>query len=161
MSRANITTELFAIHGEVAEMSNGNIADLLNAIGQRVSDIIGETPDDIYLYAEVTDGSADAGIFRNTMTEVVFVDPNMALFDDIFNLWYAAEPDKEWGALHYDIKDGRFDARFEYPDGWDPEEHTPDRRKRALEARFGDKPVIYPPPGPEFSALTEADLPTD
>jgi hypothetical protein len=155
------TGKMFKTHEEAVNMPNEKLADILNLIGQQVTDILDGEPDNSYLYAEATDGSVEGGIFQDKGREVIYHDPNHALADEILELWYAAEPGKKWGALHYDIKDGQFDARFEYPDAWDPEEYTPDRRERALRERFGEKPVIYPPPDENFHDLTEADLPGD
>jgi hypothetical protein len=161
MSMAFVAGNTSTTHKEADEMSNEKMAERLNAIGQYISAILNGDAEDSYLYAEATDGSVEGGIFQDKGREVIYHDPNTDLAKEILELWYLAEPGKEWGALHYDIKDGRFDARFEYPDAWDPEEFTPDRRERALKERFGDKPVIYPPPDEDFQDLTEADLPGD
>jgi hypothetical protein len=142
-------------------MSNDQTAEMLNSIGQYMVHIIGDLYDNSYLHAEAGARWAEVGIFQDVGLEVVYHDPNTELSLQIIRLWDAAEPDRKWGALHYDIKDGRFDARFEYSDGWDPDETTGDRLERALHERFGEKPVIYPRAGPEFDDLTEADLPGD
>jgi hypothetical protein len=57
--------------------------------------------------------------------------------------------------LHYDIKDGKFAVEYFYTDQLDPDEGSYERRERALEQRFGDKPIIYPPPDPGLWDLTE------
>jgi len=44
-----------------------------------------------------------------------------------------------------EIRDGKFDAQFIYPDQVDVESYDVDRRAIALRKRFGDKPIIYPP----------------
>lgn len=41
--------------------------------------------------------------------------------------------------------DGKFDVSFKYPDEVNVETISMERRQSALRARFGDKPVIYPP----------------
>lgn len=142
-------------------MSNEEMARILNAVGGDITNIIGKVPSDAYLYAEATAGSVEGGIFEDVGDKIIYYDPDDDLFDNIQELWYAGERGKEWGALHYDIKDGKFDARFEYGDRWNADEYTFDRRERALKERFGDKPVIYPPPDESFHELTEADLPKD
>ena len=137
------------------------MGERLNTIGQHIAAIVDGDPDDCFLYVEVGDGAVEGGVFQDVGAKVIYYDPDDALCDEVQELWYDAAPGKKWGAFHYDIKDGQFDARFEYPDAWDAEEYTPDRRERALKARFGDKPVIYPPPDEGFYDLTETDLPGD
>lgn len=139
-------------------MSNEKMTEILNAIGRNIAAIIGSDPDNSYLYAEATDGSVEGGVFQDIGAKVIYHDPTDALADEIQELWYVAERGKKWGALHYDFKDEQFDARFEYPDKWNPDEFTHERMERALKERFGDKPVIYPPRGEDFHDLTEADL---
>lgn len=142
-------------------MTNIEMADILAGLGQRIVEIVDADPENCYVYAEADAGFQEAGVFRDIGDEVLYFDPDDALFEDIGKLWNAADQDKKWAALHYDVKDGKFDARFDYPDYFDPEETSYDRRERALKARFGDKPVIYPPPDEGFYDLTEADLPDD
>ena len=142
-------------------MSNDKLTEILNSIGQNIAAIVGGDADDSYLYAEAADGSVEAGVFQSVGDQVIYHDPDDELLDDIQELWYAAETDKSWEALRYNIKDRRFDAHFDYPDSFDPEETSTDRRERALKERFGDKPVIYPPPDEHFQDLTEADLGDD
>jgi hypothetical protein len=157
----SVTGNLCEIREEVIKMSNEKMTEILNAIGQMVAAILNGSPNDSYLYAEATDGSVEGGVFQDKGKEVIYYDPTDALADEILELWYLAERGKKWGALHYEIIDGKFDARFEYPDTWDAEEYTPDRRERALRARFGDKPIVYPPPDEGFYDLNETDLPED
>lgn len=142
-------------------MLNEKITEILNAIGQHIAAIIGGDPNGTYLYLEAADGAVGGGVFHDIGSEVIYHDPDDDLCDDVQELWYAAESSKKWGALHYEIKDGQFDARFDYEDAWNPDEYTHDRTERALKERFGDKPVIYPPPDEGFYDVTEADLPDD
>ena len=142
-------------------MSNEKMTEILNAIGRDIAAIIGGDPDNSYVYAEATDGSVEGGVFQDIGATIIYHDPDDNLFDDIQELWYLAKRGEKWGALHYDIKSGQFDARFDYPEAWNPDEFTHERTERALAARFGDKPVIYPPPDENFHDLTEADLPDD
>jgi hypothetical protein len=77
-------------------------------------------------------------------------------------LWDAAPPDKKWSMLLYDIKDGRFDAEFLYTDDLEDEWDSLDYRQDALRARYGDKPVIYPPMyDGDWHVITEDDLSGD
>ena len=142
-------------------MVNIEMADILAGLGQHIAEIVEGNPDQCYIYAEADAGFQEAGVFRDVGDKVLYFDPDDELVDDIGRLLHAAEPDKKWAALHYDVQNGQFDAQFDYPDSFDPEETSDDRRERALRARFGDKPVIYPPPDEGFYDLTEADLPGD
>jgi hypothetical protein len=146
---------------EASDVSDEKMSELLNAIGQDIAVILGGDPNDSYMYAVAADGAVEAGIFQDVGSQVIYYDPDDELFDDVQELWYGAEPGKKWEVLHLDIKNGQFDAHFDYPDSFDPEETSTDRRERALAARFGDKPVVYPPPDEGFHDLTEADLPSD
>jgi hypothetical protein len=161
MSTGSAKLSVSKMGEEASKVSDAKMAEILNAIGQDIAAIVGGDANDSYLYAEAADGAVEAGVFQDVGDKVIYHDPNDNLFDDIQELWYMAEAGKNWEALHYDLNGGQFDARFEYPDVWDPEETSTDRRERALKERFGDKPVIYPPPDKDFHDLTEADLPDD
>jgi hypothetical protein len=137
------------------------MGDMLNGIGQHLADILDQHPDGSYMYAEVTEGSCEAGIFFDEGKQVVYFDPSDELFDALFDLWNFAEADKKWAVLHYEVKDGKFNVRFLYPDQLDPEEFGFERRERALHERYGDKPVIYPTPDGDYRELTLDDFPDD
>jgi hypothetical protein len=137
------------------------MGDMLNGIGQHLADILEHHPDGTYMYAEVSAGSCDAGVFYDEGEQVVYYDPSDELFDALFDLWEFAEADKKWAVLHYEVKNGAFAVRFSYPDQIDPEESIVERRGRALHERYGDKPVIYPEPDESFRMLTLDDFPDD
>jgi hypothetical protein len=65
----------------------------------------------------------------------------------IWQAWEAESLDskKRWAVMEYEIRDGKFDAQFIYPDQVDVESYDVDRREITLRKRFGDKPIIYPP----------------
>ena len=68
--------------------------------------------------------------------------------DLLFDLWHAESDDenKRWSVMEYAIEGGKFEAAFKYPDEVDVSgEPDDERRQAALRARFGDKPVVYPP----------------
>ena len=142
-------------------MATEEMGKLLNQIGQHLADILDQHPDDSYMYAEVTEGSCEAGVFHDEGEQVVYYDPSDELFDALFDLWKFAEADKKWTALHYEVNDGAFKARFLYPDQLDPDEFSYERRGRALDERYGDKPVIYPKPHGSFRELKLDDFPDD
>lgn len=142
-------------------MSNEKMAEILAEIGQHLVEITEDDPEGVYLYVEADAGSQEAGIFKDKGESISYWDPDGELFDAIDRLWYAADSDKKWAVMEYVVTNGRFDADFLYPDQLDPEETSYDRRERALEKRFGDKPVIYPPMDEDFHDLTEDDLSKD
>jgi hypothetical protein len=126
-------------------MANQEFGDMLNEIGQHVANILGKLPDDVYVYIEAGDQRQGGAIFENLAERVVYHSISDEMFDAIEHLWEAAETDKKWSVIHYDIKDGQFDAEFLYTDDMELDTFEHDYREDALVARYGDKPVIYPP----------------
>jgi hypothetical protein len=132
---------------------------MLNDIGQQVAAILGKVPTDAYVYIEAGDQWNGGAIFDNLPNQLVYHEFDDALEELVERLWEAAPPDKKWTIIHYDIKDGHFEAEFVYTDDMelDPFEH--DYRQDALEARYGSKEVIYPPlEDGDWEELTEEDL---
>lgn len=142
-------------------MINEKMAKILATIGQHLAEITETEPEGTYLYAEAEGDWQEASIFKEDGENVAYWRPDGELFDAIDRLWQAADGDKKWLVMEYFVAEGRFDADFLYPDQLDPEETSYDRRERALEKRFGDKPVIYPPMEDDFHELTEDDLSKD
>lgn len=70
----------------------------------------------------------------------------------MFDLWYSEEPNKRWTAMHFTVDAGKFEAKFEFDDLERPDEDDDDRRERILRARYGDKPIVYPPPPPGMTS---------
>jgi hypothetical protein len=133
--------------------------DLLNTIGQHVADVLSKVPDNVFVFIEAGDQWCGGAIFENLPDQVIYHDFDDGTDDLILSLWEAAEPDKKWTILLYDIKDGRFSVEYIYPDQLDPDESSIDQRERFLVARYGDKPVIYPEMEEgEWDDLTEKDL---
>ncbi len=136
---------------------------LLEEIGRIIADIVGEDPNGAYLYAEVTDGMQAPSVFKDHGNRVDDYRVNHALFDALEELWESEPEGKRWRVIHYEINEGRFDARFEFPDQIDMEEHDFDRRERALAARYGEKQIFYlePENWDSFHDLKEQDLPDE
>jgi hypothetical protein len=134
------------------------MGDMLNSIGQHLADILDTHPNDSFLYAEVTEGSVGSGVFHDVGDRVIYFDPSNELVDALGKLWDMAPETEKWAVLQYEVKDGKFDARYTYPEDLKPDEWETDQRQRVLIERYGDKPVIYPEPDERFHALTEADL---
>lgn len=124
------------------------LGDTLNAIGQEIANILNRHPDGSFLYAEVDDEGYEVAIFAEDIGEVVYHYPSDEMFELVQHLWDVADSDKKWSILEYHITDGKFDAQFTFSDELNPDEDEEDdeddRRERALQKRFGDKPVTYP-----------------
>lgn len=120
---------------------------LLSEIGYELADIVGGDPNGVFLYVEIGDGWAGPSIFRDEGDIVRYYRPPGPGFSDLlFDLWYAeADETKRWSVMEYVVKDGKFQASFKYPEEVDVTEPDTDRRDAALQARFGDKSVVYPP----------------
>lgn len=124
---------------------------LMNDIGGKLAEIVGGDPNDVFLYVEIGDRWIGYSIFKDEGNVVRYYDDNdSGLYDLLWDAWYA-EPSEEkkmrWSVMEYDVKDGKFSAFYRYPDEVDVEvfDVNSDRRETALKARYGDKPVIYPP----------------
>lgn len=141
-------------------MVNAEVGRLLNSVGECVANIVGEQPDGAYLYVEY-DGGCEAGVFHDQGGSVAYFDPDSYLMATLFQLWNASDVHSKWDVMEYEITGDTFDARFGFADSFDPEETSHDRRERALRARYGDKPVIYPLMDDKFHELSEDDLSSD
>lgn len=115
----------------------------LAKVGELAVHIVGGRPDGVYLYVEIGDGWVGPSLFKDEGNAVRYFDSvDSGICDLLFNAWYLEEPDKRWSAMHYTVDGGKFDASFEFGE---LEDDIHDRRERILHARYGDKPIIYPP----------------
>jgi hypothetical protein len=121
------------------------LGPLLSSLGEKVAGILGGDPNGIYLYVEVGDRWMSVSVFRDEGNAVRNYPCESELTDLLWELWREESPDpeKRWAVMEYEIRAGKFDARFTYPDKVDVESYDLDRREIALKKRFGDKPVIY------------------
>lgn len=138
--------------------SNVNMGDILNDIAQEIAEMLGRLPDNAFLYAEVDDEGREASVFTEDEDGIFCRQPSDEMFELVGELWEAADDDKKWAAVEYDIADGKFEANFIFPEQIDPEEISDDRRERALRRRYGDRPITYPPPNPDAIPVTLDDL---
>jgi len=123
------------------------IGPMLGAIGLEAATIVGGDPDGLYIYAEDEEGSVFASVFLDEGDAVRYYDPTDKLFDLIGDVWDAGDPDesKRWIVMEYEVHGTSFETHFKFREELNPEDYASDRRDFAVEARFGDKPVIYPP----------------
>jgi hypothetical protein len=126
---------------------------ILTSIGEHVASELGGNPEGIYLYVEVGDRWISVNVFRDEGDVVRYYRHGSELSDQIWDLWKAAEPARRWAVMEYEIKGGKFDARFKYPEEVDIESMEVDRREIALRERFADKPIVYPPVPDHFLEL--------
>lgn len=127
-------------------MTGRSLEDCLQAIGQAIADVIDGDPDGAFLYAEVEPDMVYEALFLDRNGSVEYIDTSDVLSKALFDAWSASEPGKVWSTLSYAIVGSAFDASFQYPDEVSDDEGPEGRRRRVLKARYGDKPIKYPPP---------------
>lgn len=124
------------------------LSRLFNQIGVELVDIVGGDPDGIFLYVEIGEGWISPNIFKDDGNQIRYLDDNETLSDLLWEAWYAESDEggiKRWSIMEYEIKQGKVDISFRFPDEVNVETISMERRQAALRARFGDKPVVYPP----------------
>jgi DNA/RNA non-specific endonuclease len=82
---------LLTIRKRGVEMSDVMTGEMLNAIGQHAANILGKTPDDVFVYILAGDQWMKAAIFDNLEDKVVYHDPNDDMITEVLRLWEAAE----------------------------------------------------------------------
>lgn len=121
-------------------------AELIQKISSLVLSLMPDGPRRFYLYVEAASNTCAASIYQEFDDRAVWLDPSSELFDELLELWAIADDDKKWGTLTLSIDDQRFAANFDYDRRLDVEDDLHDYREDALLKRYGDKPIIYPPP---------------
>jgi len=117
-------------------------------LGGELARIVGGNPDGIFLYAEAGEGWVGASIFKDEGDVVQYFDPSPAACELLMQAWKTENSDSRmrWSVMSYEINGTRFNTKLKYPDEIEVKSFDIERREAALRARFGDKPVIYPPP---------------
>ncbi|WP_174297542.1 hypothetical protein [Sphingomonas bacterium] len=95
-----------------------------------------------FLYVEFAPGVIGPDLFQDVGDHLSWL-KTRPLTDLLFEMNYLADP-RPIGAFALDIDGEQFKAAFNY----DVEllEGTEERMLAAVKARFGDKPIVYPPP---------------
>ncbi len=137
---------------------NVNMGDILNDIAQEIAEMLGGLPDNAFLYAEVDDEGREASVFTEDDGGIFCYKPSGEMFELVGELWEAADDDKKWAAVEYDVANGKFEANFIFPEQIDPDEISDDRRERALRKRYSDRTITYPPLNPDAIPVTLDDL---
>jgi len=122
------------------------LGSLLSGVGSVLANIADGDPEGVFLYVEIGDGWISSNIFKDEGELVRWLEPSDSeLIDLLYEGWHLEPKGKRWSVMEYDVKDGKFAVSFKYPEEVDVESMDHDRREDALVARYGDKPVIYPP----------------
>jgi len=119
-------------------------------IGAELAEIVGGDPDGVYLYAEAGEGWYGYSVYKDEGSVIRYYSPSSELGDLIYEAWQVEVPGKRWAVMEYEVTGTKFDAQFKYPEEVDVESFDEDRREIALQKRYGDKPVIYPPLPPHL-----------
>lgn len=133
----------------VAEDKIDLLGPLMNAIGQKLADLVGGDPNGVFLYVELGEGWVSPSIFKDEGGVIRYYNSReTGLSDMLWDAWYLEPkgPNSRWSVMEYDVKNGTFDVSFKYPEEVNVEVVDDERREAALRARYGDRPVVYPPP---------------
>lgn len=125
------------------------LGPLMNKIGQELAETVGGDPNGVFLYVEIGEGWVDISIFKDEGKIVRWYDSQRTnLADLLWEAWYLEpdDPNMRWSVLEYEVRDRKFHVSLKYPEEVNVEIFDDERRETVLRARFGDKPVIYPPP---------------
>ena len=125
------------------------LGPLMNEIGLELADLVGGDPNGVFLYVEIGDGWVSPSVFKDEGDLVRYHNPRGTdLSDMLWEAWYLEPdaPNRRWSVLEYEIRGGKFRVSLKYPEEVNVEIFDDERRESALRARFGDKPVVYPPP---------------
>ena len=125
------------------------LGSLMNEIGLELAALVGGDPNGVFLYVEIGEGWVSPSVFRDEGEVIRYYNPRETnLSDMLWEAWYLEPdgPNMRWSVLEYAIQDKKFHVSMKYPEEVNVEVVDDERREAALRARFGDKPVIYPPP---------------
>ena len=122
----------------------------LSEVGQEAVEIAGGDATALFLYVEAGEGWVGPSLFKDEGEIVRYLDPpRRSPLDQMLIAARETEPDvsKRWSVMEYVIEDGKFEAKFKFPDEVDVEgdEDDIERRDVVLKRRYGDKPIVYPP----------------
>ena len=135
------------------------LGPLLSEVGLEAVAIAGGDATGLFLYVEAGEVWVGASLFKDEGEVVRYLSyKGSSLTDHIFAA-RESEPDvsKRWSVMEYEIENGKFEAKFKFADEIDVESDSDiegKRRDGALRARYGDKPVVYPPPPFDAMELT-------
>lgn len=120
----------------------------MNEIGLELTDLVGGNSNGVFLYVEIGEGWVSPSVFKDEGDVVRYYNPRGTnLSDMLWEAWHLEpdEPNMRWSVLEYAIKGKTFEVSMKYPEEVNVDEIDSERRQSAVRARFGDKPVVYPP----------------
>ena len=128
-------------------MENSEIERLLSEIGALLAEDDEHPLDGTLLYAQLDRGSVGPSIYKNLADKILYRTPDLdKLGGALLDLWEAQDSELRWAEIEYLIEDGKFTAKFNYPDEMTEEDlYDFDRRELIVQQYFGDKPIVYPP----------------
>lgn len=119
---------------------------LMNQIGQALAAIADGDPEGVFLYVEFAPDWVSPYVYKDEGRFVRNLDADDAeLMELLLKAWRAESEDKRWSVMEYDIKDGRFSVAFRYAEEVTVSAFDDRNLRAALRARYGKRPVIYPP----------------
>jgi hypothetical protein len=124
------------------------LGPLMNEIGHELAGIVGGDPNGVFLYVEIGEGWISPSVFKDEMDVIRYYDSDSEQLSDLlWEAWYleSDKPNMRWSVLEYDISGRKFKVSMKYPEEVNVEIVDDARRGAALRARYGDKPVVYPP----------------
>jgi hypothetical protein len=134
-------------------VATDEINGLLNEIGQLLTADRDYPLETTLLYVQLDDNMVGESIFKELGNQILYRRPiNRRLPFALLELWEAQDSGQRWMELEYLYREGRFEVVYIYPEEIDPDEDVVERRARAVQRRFGEKPIVYPPWPPEYDA---------
>ncbi|MBT2187906.1 hypothetical protein [Sphingobium nicotianae] len=129
------------------------LGPLYGEIGAAGAAIVGGDPDGLFIYIEIQDYSVYGAVFKDEGAQVRYFDMDDALYELVLDAWEVEPEGKRWLVMEHDVRGRKFEVTLLYPEQVDPKSDSMDRRQAALDKRYGDKPVIYPPIPDHFQEL--------
>lgn len=127
-------------------MAETKSEQLLKRIGELLQQDDEYPSEPALLYAQVDRNMTGQSIFKDLGNQILFRWPlDERLTYTLLELWEAQDGRDCWSELEYVLHRGSFKVAYFYPDEIDKREDVTDRRERALQRHFGDKPIVYPP----------------
>jgi hypothetical protein len=117
--------------------------EILEEIGRMIDDQLEGNSENAFLYSEVEQGSGFGYILEDVGDHLIYHLADTEIIWKVMALWEQLPKRKRWQALRYAIKDGRFEAEFDYPRDIDQDELDDDRVRRILRARAGNRQIDH------------------
>jgi hypothetical protein len=123
------------------------LGPILSEIGGALANVADGDPDGVFLYVEIGQGWSSPSAYREEGEVVRYLRcSDESLYDLLWKAWRTEPEERRWSVMEYDVKGNAFTVAFKYPDEVDVEVMDDERVDAALRARYGEKPVVYPPP---------------